>query len=141
MFTTAIKRIFLSLVYTGYLAVSMPIHVFLAIYKACKSGFDYNESYTCYIALISVVACHYFAEMIVYTNPMAHIYVMSAYYLLTCFLLGIALALVTNSDQSLIKTLVSIPEATAFFLQNGKSLYFKPTYTERVTTTLGGSHS
>ena len=124
MFSETIKLILLALLYSSYLAVSMPGYIFLSAYRACETAFDYNQSYLCYMVMISAGACYCFAEMIAYNTPLAHIYVMSSYYLLTCFIMGAALSLLAV-DKPLIPTLKSIPEATHYFLQSGKSLHFK----------------
>ena len=124
MFIETIKLILLALLYSSYLAVSMPGYIFLSAYRACETGFDYNESYLCYMVMLSVGACYCFSEMIAYNTPFAHIYVMSSYYLLTCFALGAALSLL-GVNKPLIPTLKSIPEATHYFLQTGNSLHFK----------------
>lgn len=124
MFIETIKVILLFLVFASYLAVTMPAYIFLSAYHACESGFDYDESYLCYMAIISAGACYCFAEMIAYSTPMAHIYVMTAFYLLTCCFLGGALSLL-SVDKPLSVALKSTPEATHYFLYGGKSLHFK----------------
>ena len=124
MFIEMIKLIFLCLIHGGYLMLSMPAYVFLSVYDGCHSGFDYNKSYLCYMVLIGLGACYCFSEMIAYTTPMAHIYVLSTCYLLTCFILGAALSL-SAINQPVLTTIESMPEAAHYYLQTGHSLHFK----------------
>jgi hypothetical protein len=118
------KLMLLFLVYGSYLVVSMPGYIFWSVYQACQHDFNYDESYLCYMVLLSMGACYCFAEMIAYNTPFAHIYVMSAFYLLTCCIMGAALSLMAL-DKEVIPTVKAIPEATGHFLKTGLSLHFK----------------